>query len=233
MLYLIDPDNYHLHKNDLNEMYQLRHRVFFEQMKWHVSSENGMEKDEYDEQDMYYLIYKDDQGIVRGCVRFIEMTHTCMFDGPFRFALPNAKDFKRPRYWELSRLAVDYAYDENYTAEIAQHVSLNLLIGYLYFAIELEQIECTLTVAYPKTLELYQSCGLVFKELNKIVLNNITKEEIIIAGFPSLNYCYDQIVAKSGIDINKPVLWHFGAMFKYPQHHDLHSLYKKQNVVFN
>ena len=83
MLYLIDPDNYHLHKNDLNEMYQLRHRVFFEQMKWHVSSENGMEKDEYDEQDMYYLIYKDDQGIVRGCVRFIEMTHTCMFDGPF------------------------------------------------------------------------------------------------------------------------------------------------------
>ena len=111
MLYLIDPDNYHLHQNDLEQMYRLRHTVFFDKMKWQVSSIHGMEKDQYDEKNAYYLIYKDSHGIIRGCVRFIEMIHDCMFDDPFKHLLPNIEDYKKPRYWELSRLAVDHTYD--------------------------------------------------------------------------------------------------------------------------
>ena len=218
MLYLIDPDNYHLHKEDLDNMYRLRHKVFFEKMNWQVSSENGMEKDAYDENNMYYLIYKDTKGIIRGCVRFIEMTNNCMFDGPFKFALPNLNDFKKPRYWELSRLAVDYNYDDQYTYEMSQHISLNLISGYLYFGLELEQIECTLTVSYPNTLELYKSHGLLFSQINRIMLNPETKEEIIVSGFPCLNYCYDKMVKGMKIDANAPVLWHLGPMFKYIEH---------------
>jgi N-acyl-L-homoserine lactone synthetase len=217
MLYLIDPDNYHLHKEDLDNMYRLRHKVFFEKMNWQVSSKNGMEKDEYDENDMYYLIYKDEKGIIRGCVRFIEMTNNCMFDGPFKFALPNVEDFKKPRYWELSRLAVDCDYDDTYTTEMSQHISLNLISGYLYFGLELEQIECTLTISYPQTLELYKSYGLLFSQLSRITLNEETHEEIVVSGFPSLNYCYDKMVKGMKIDTNVPVLWHLGPMFKYSE----------------
>jgi acyl homoserine lactone synthase len=215
MLYLIDPDNYHLHKKDLEDMYQLRHKVFFETLKWDVNGHNGMERDRYDENNMYYLIYKDQDGIVRGCVRFIEMTHDCMFDGPFKFTLPNVDAFKRPQYWELSRLAIDTAYTDDYTKEMSQQISLNLLTGYLYFGLELEKIECTLTVAHPQTLAFYKAHGLIFSELNKITLNTETNEQIIISGFPCLNYCYDQMVKRMGIDNDAPVLWHTGPMFKY------------------
>jgi N-acyl-L-homoserine lactone synthetase len=215
MLYLIGPDNYNLHKQELHDMYKLRHKVFFEHMNWHVTSDNGMEKDIYDEAQTYYLIYKDAAGLLRGCVRFIEMTNPCMFDGPFEFALPKLADFKRPRYWELSRLAIDCEYDEYYTQEMAQKIGLNLLTGYLYFGLELEQIECTLLIAYPHMIDLYKSYGLVFSELNKIVLNKETNEVISVSAFPTLNYCYDKMVGNLGIDSREPVLWHLGPMYKY------------------
>ena len=217
MLYLIDPDNYHLHREDLMNMYRLRHKVFFEKMKWAVSSDKGIECDAYDEKNMYYLIYKDDLGRIRGCVRFIEMTNQCMFDEPFRFALPNHEDFKRPRHWELSRLAIDFDYDDSYTFEMSQQVSLNLLTGYIYFGLELEQIECTLTVAYPKTIEFYKENGLLFKELNRVMIDNNPEEEIVVSAFPTLNYCYDKMIHKIPLDPKKPVLWHLGAMYKYPE----------------
>lgn len=228
MLYLIDSSNYHLHKEDMDNMYRLRHKVFFEKMNWNVTSANDMEKDEYDEQNASYLIYKDESGIIRGCVRFIEMTNNCMFDKSFKFALPNLSDFKRPRYWEMSRLAVDYEYDSIYTAEMAQFVCLNLLSGYLYFSIELEEIECTLAVAYPHTIDLFHSHGLLYTELNRVTLNKETNEEIIVCGFPSLHYCYDKIVSKLKIDTTKPVLWYTGPMFK-----DSKTLLQQQSNINN
>jgi N-acyl-L-homoserine lactone synthetase len=215
MLYLIGPDNYSLYKQELDDMYKLRHKVFFEHMQWQVRSDNGMEKDIYDEKETYYLIYKDEQGVIRGCVRFIEMINDCMFDGPFDFALPKLANFKRPRCWELSRLAIDCEYDETYTQEMAQKIGLNLLTGYLYFGLELEQIECTLLIAYPQTIDLYTSYGLVFSELNKIVLNSDTNEVISVSAFPTLNYCYDKMVRNLGLDTRQPVLWHLGPMYKY------------------
>lgn len=214
MLVLIDPKNYHLHRNDLDDIYRLRHKVFFEKMKWTVDSSNGMERDTYDENNMFYLIYKDIDGIIRGCVRFIEMTNECMFDGPFKFALPDLNNFKRPGYWELSRLAIDSDYSKTYTVEIAKKISLNLISGYLYFATEIEEIQCTLSVAYPKTLEFHKVNGLLISEINKVMINEEKGEEIIVSSFPSLNYCYSKITQKIGIDEKKPVLWSFVPMYK-------------------
>jgi N-acyl-L-homoserine lactone synthetase len=213
VLYLINPENYHMHREDLDNMYRLRHAVFYEKMKWHVSSKNGLEKDEFDENNMYYIIYKDEAGILRGCVRFIEMTNECMFDGPFKFALPTLEDFKKPNYLELSRLVIDHNYDTSYTAELARYISLNLVSGYLFFSLQLKDIECTLVVAYPSTYKLYVSYGLLFTEINRVIFDDKIKEQIVIAAFPSLNYCYDKMITKMGIDKTMPVLWHLEAKF--------------------
>ena len=59
MLILIDPSNYEFHRQDLDDMYRLRHKVFYEELKWDVKSVNGMEKDEYDEKHAHYIIYKE------------------------------------------------------------------------------------------------------------------------------------------------------------------------------
>ncbi|MDP3371579.1 MAG: acyl-homoserine-lactone synthase [Candidatus Paracaedibacteraceae bacterium] len=236
MLILIDPKNYHLHRNDLDEMYRLRHKVFFENMKWNVDSDDGMERDIYDEKNMYYLVYKDACGTIRGCVRFVEMTNDCMFDGPFKFALPNLTEFKRPGHWEISRLAVDPIFNETYTPEMAKNISLNLATGYLYFAIEIEEIQCTLSIAYPKTLELFKMNGLLISEINRIMINEETKEEIVVSSFPSLNYCYTKMTKKININQKKPVLWSFVPMYKDDTEYFLHMKQKLGefgNATFN
>ena len=46
MVYLITPNDYASHRADLDAMYRLRHKVFFEKLKWQVKSQDNMEKDE-------------------------------------------------------------------------------------------------------------------------------------------------------------------------------------------
>ncbi len=133
MLYLIAPNNYDSHRQDLDEMYKLRYRVFSKELKWDVKIHDGMEKDEFDERNAYYIIAKDEKGVVRGCQRLIEMTNPCMFDGPFSSFLSSLKDFKQPGYWEASRFAVDHSYDETYTKENSWACALSLLAGALEF----------------------------------------------------------------------------------------------------
>lgn len=213
MLYLIDPNNYHLYREDLDNMYRLRHKIFFEKAKWQVSSDGGLERDAYDEKNMHYLIYKDKNGIIRGCVRFIEMIHECMFDGPFKQALPDLKDFKKTGYWELSRLAIDNDFDEEYTLEMENRIAVNLIAGYLHFGYEIEQIECTLTVSYPNTIELLKSYGLIMTEVNKYIVKEESNEQVIVSAFPTLDVSCFKMLKNLGISKNKPILWHLISMY--------------------
>jgi hypothetical protein len=57
------------------------------------------------------------------------------------------------------------------------------------------------------------SYGLLFTEINRVVLDDNINEQIVIAAFPSLNYCYDKMITKMGIDKTTPVLWHLEAKF--------------------
>ena len=149
MLYLIEPKNYKNCREDLDNMYRFRHKIFFDKMQWDVKSQDGMEKDEYDEQNAYYLVYKDEEGIIRGCVRFIEMINPCMFDGVFNFALPNLEEFKREGYWEVSRFAVD-TNSENYSnLYIKKNIAKILWLGLIEFSLKCKKVEAYIALTYP------------------------------------------------------------------------------------
>jgi len=203
MLYLIDPSNYHMHKNDLENMYRLRHKVFYEKLKWDVISKNGMEKDEYDEQNMYYLIYKDQQGIVRGTLRFVEMSNNCMFDGPFKFSLPDLISYKNSNYWELSRAVVDADYNETYTANIAKNIYVQLLVGLNYTLwTRFQNIKKCLSIAYPSVVFLGKKYGMLLHQISQERINN---EDIIIFYF-SPKDSYNNIVNKNFNPEYKPII---------------------------
>lgn len=82
-----NSNSYAYNKELLDRMYCLRNDIFVEKLKWDIKSVNGREKDQYDENSAFYLVYVDGGGEVRGCMRLIEMVNECMFDGPFNFAL--------------------------------------------------------------------------------------------------------------------------------------------------
>ncbi|NBT85140.1 MAG: GNAT family N-acetyltransferase [Alphaproteobacteria bacterium] len=203
MLYLIKPDNYSLHRQDLDEMYKLRYRVFCKELKWEVKTHNGMEKDEFDEKNAYYIIAKDENGVVRGCQRLIEMTNPCMLDGSFSGLLTSLKDFKHAGYWEASRFAVDHMYDESYTLKDSQILVPTLLAGVMEFGLQIEKVECFLTLSFPGVAKLAALYGLLMAPLKQ---SEISGETVVISGYPPLNVSYKKLLKKIKWTSSEPLL---------------------------
>lgn len=203
MIYLISPSNYESHRSDLEAIYRLRHKVFFEKLNWQVESKSGLEIDQYDEQNMYYLMYKDKEGIVRGCLRVVEMTNLCMFDGPFQFALPDLKNFKRPGYWEVSRLAIDFEYNATFKKQEAARISRLLFAALIYFGLHIKKVEYYLGIGHPSIVKLYSSFPLL---CSVISINTINNEEILTFGCPPLAYSYDKILEKINYNPKEPII---------------------------
>lgn len=212
MIFLIDPSNYAAHRTDLDDMYRLRHRVFVEKLNWQVNSHNGMEKDEYDECNTHYIVYKDHVGRVRGCQRLIEMTNNSMFNGPFKFMLPRYEYFKRQGYWEVTRMAVDNKYDEHFTKDEAKEVASKLFMGLIHIGRQLLNVEYYLAVSYPPIVELYKKYGL---QISTIKRGEINGEHIISWGFAPLSYTLDQLMKHydtRGSSRTPPLIWYTGEL---------------------
>jgi len=203
MLYLISPSNYDLHRDDLDEMYKLRYRVFSKELKWDVKTQDGMEKDEFDEKNAYYIIAKDKKGIVRGCQRLIEMTNPCMFDGPFNSFLTSLRDFKYPGYWEASRFAVDHSYDDTYTLKDAQRLVPTLLAGVMEFGLKVGNVECFLTLSFPSVAKLASLYGLLVTSLKQ---NGTGEAALTVSAYPPLNVSYKKLLKKIGYTATEPLL---------------------------
>lgn len=168
LLYLISPHNYDDRLQDLEEIYRLRYRFFYKHLKWNVKTQDGMEKDEYDTPNAYYFIYKDQEGSLKGCLRLIEMTNECMFDGPFDFLLPNLKDFKKPGYWEISRLAIDPNCSEKEFKEIFTY----LIMALGHFGLKSDTPKTYLTLSYPTSVELAKNLGISIKTIKEDRIDN-------------------------------------------------------------
>jgi acyl homoserine lactone synthase len=214
MLVLIDPSNYEFHRRDLDNMYRLRHKVFFEKLKWDVKSSHGMEKDEYDEKHATYIIYKDEQGIVRGCTRLIEMINPCMFDGPFRFLLPDLENFKHSGCWEQSRIAVDHNFDENYTPQMASQITASVYTAYLHFALELGAVKTCLLVSFPAAKKLYSRYGFSGKSVAERVFNG---NQLLVTSYVPLRQTYEKLLTQLNCDFAKPILSYVKPIYAYTQ----------------
>lgn len=189
MLYLIEPHNYDAYREDLDNMYRFRHRIFFDKLNWDVNSQDDMEKDEYDEKETYYLIYKDEEGIIRGCVRFIEMINNCMFDGPFKDALPNVKEFKRQGYWEITRFAVD-TNPEYYKLSGNRNIAKIIWAGIIKFAIKSKRVECYMATTYLAFKKLSERYGLLIYDVNK---KKFEESQMYVWGFSSMKYSWEKL----------------------------------------
>ena len=211
MIILIEPSNYHLHQQELEGMYRLRHQVFYEQLGWQVNSQNGLEKDEYDENHTYYLVYKDAEGKIRGCQRYVEMQHNCMFDGPFKFMLDDLQRYKKPGYWEASRLAVDSLYTESYTPSHVKKVRSSLLAASMQLGLEFLNNTLFLTLSYPSVAKLLSQHGLALKTLKQGTING---ETIVVSSYPPCKESFQTLLRKAGDPQGEePLIWYTSGVY--------------------
>lgn len=104
-LILGTSDHAALDTNTLQKMYRLRHRVFREKLRWNVNSDNGVEIDEYDALDPYYMVALED-GDATACWRLLPTSGPYMLRDTFSALLRGEELPERKDVWELSRFAV-------------------------------------------------------------------------------------------------------------------------------
>ena len=92
---------------DLWEMHRLRAKVFKDRMGWEVPIISDMEIDGYDALEPHYLMAREHERGLRGCMRVLPTVGPYMLKNTFPELLYGHSAPESPKIWELSRFAVE------------------------------------------------------------------------------------------------------------------------------
>lgn len=91
----------------VDEVHQLRARVFGGRLSWRVKIKHGRERDEYDALSPTYILALTDRGDVAGCARLLPTTGPTMLSHTFPQLLAGGQLRGRASMVESSRFCVD------------------------------------------------------------------------------------------------------------------------------
>ena len=135
MIVVVDGLNRHLFGEVLDEMYELRARVFGGRLGWDVKIEDGKEIDEFDHLDPAYVIGLDDGGNVVAAVRALQTTGPHMLADVFSAILDGEAPIRSARMWESTRFCVDtQRLSRGKEKNSVSYATCELMIGSLEYA---------------------------------------------------------------------------------------------------
>lgn len=113
-----------------------RQKVFIENLGWDLHAPDGLEKDQFDRPDTYYVVARDEEGAVCGCARMLPTTHPYLLSEVFPQLMNGAIPPSSPEIWELSRFAaVDLnSADPSPLRQMSSEVAISLLQAAIDFA---------------------------------------------------------------------------------------------------
>lgn len=136
MIIVIDALNKHEYGEILDQMFQLRARVFADRLGWDVEVKDGKEIDQFDALDPAYVVGVDDEGHVVSCVRALQTTGPHMLADVFSDILDGEPPLRSATVWESTRFCVD----TNRLSlggrgpKTVSHATAELMIGALEYA---------------------------------------------------------------------------------------------------
>ena len=108
MIVVIEQYNAHKYTRLMDQMFQMRARVFHDRLRWDVKVVEGSERDKYDDEGPVYLIYTDDRmREVKGSLRLLPTTGPTLLADIFSDTLPAGVHLSAPTIWECTRLCLD------------------------------------------------------------------------------------------------------------------------------
>ncbi|QLF70719.1 autoinducer synthase [Peteryoungia desertarenae] len=107
MIKIISGNKRSDHPDEIDEMHQLRHRVFHELLQWDVNVEGDWEIDEYDEMNPVYVLSYDGNGRLRGSLRLLPTLGPNMLDDTFPVLLGEKPVIRSAAVWESSRFCIE------------------------------------------------------------------------------------------------------------------------------
>ncbi|NOD77338.1 MULTISPECIES: acyl-homoserine-lactone synthase [unclassified Ruegeria] len=135
MIIVVDGLNRHMFSEVLDEMFELRARVFGERLGWDVKIEDGKEIDEFDHLDPAYVIGLDDEGNVVAAVRALQTTGPHMLSDVFSAILCGEAPLRSATMWESTRFCVDtQRLTRGKEKNSVSYATCELMIGSLEYA---------------------------------------------------------------------------------------------------
>lgn len=107
MMYLITAEHFGDCYEIIRDMHRLRYRVFKERLDWEVEVSGDMEIDRFDALKPAYLVCRNDNGRIQGCVRLLPTTGPTMLGDSFPVLLGDRPLPNDPKIWESSRFCLD------------------------------------------------------------------------------------------------------------------------------
>jgi acyl homoserine lactone synthase len=110
VIVVIERYNANKYARLMDQMFQLRARVFHERLKWDVVVTDGKERDGYDDLSPVYIVDTDDEAReVKGCLRLLPTTGPTLLTDFFSDTVPPAANLSDPTIWECTRFCLDDA----------------------------------------------------------------------------------------------------------------------------
>jgi len=105
MIHVVTPENEHFYRDEMDQAYRLRHKVFVEEMGWkNMAKPNGREMDQFDTKHAVNMLYIE-CGNVLGYQRLLPSTRPHLLSE----VMPELCEVERPigaHIWEISRHCV-------------------------------------------------------------------------------------------------------------------------------
>ncbi len=129
----IDPSK---NNNDqvLNNIFKLRHEVFYDRLGWEVNSNNGIEKDNFDDLDVVHIAMKNNDEDVIGCWRALPTTNSYMLKDVFPELGQGEELPQQENIWEISRFAVKKHNSDD--KSLIKNTTIQLIQSFYEFAKE-------------------------------------------------------------------------------------------------
>lgn len=109
MLHVVTDQNAHLYRAALREMFEMRYRIFVEQLGWNaLRRQDGLERDQFDTPDaIYLLLFDEDETSVIGAHRLLRTTGPHLMSEIFSHTCTRGSIVRGPRVLEASRTCID------------------------------------------------------------------------------------------------------------------------------
>lgn len=202
MLHLISPDRYQDFQDELAEMHRLRLRVFKERLDWNVQADGDREVDEFDALGPVYLLQRDNNGQVRGCVRLLPTTGPTMLRDKFPALLGEQPAPELASVWESSRFALDVSANAPKAAGGIAKATYELFGGMIEFGLSrgLSEIVTVTDVRIERILR--RAAWPLERLCDPVQLGNT----VAVAGFLEVSCTSLSRVSSMG-GLKAPILW--------------------------
>lgn len=108
MFTLVQPNEVKENEDLIRLAFELRKKVFADQLNWDVTSERGREFDEYDNENAHYLIWcSDDRKVLFGHIRLIATIHPTLLFNVFGRTHHNDQSLIGHEIFEGTRMCID------------------------------------------------------------------------------------------------------------------------------